>query len=462
MDLTPPVHLLRMWMAQRPNYPNLFCEAVDNAFDAGARRISITQRADRITFEDDGAGITLERLPALFIPGQHAGMSTTRLGQFGIGITTQAIAAGSYLEVETISSDGCYTAALDWREMLKGGRWHGADPAPRPFVVGQHTGALIVLSHLKKTTPIATDRIIAELSDRFHPALMDGREIIFNRMRLSALADPQMSDVVQREFTFEDGRRAHLHAGILTSTSKRNRVHISLAHRVIMTSEPFGCGKYGGITKMFARLQLIGSGWKPTPLKDEFADQQQRDELEAEVNVALQPILEKCQAASFDAKIAGIRDRIIARLPPELAPSRPIRKRKRSPGPPPEPPKPKPKPNEVEQEQAEDSFSGPTHTRRSRTGPLKIDFEGKDEEDGIAGYRKGPPPRINLPLDNPTILRLVRCRDEDLASEALLSIILCVYLHHQNNDLLDTYGRRVANLLLLNQTVQLPRVETED
>ena len=376
IDLTPKINLLRMWMAQKANYATLFCEAVDNAFNAGARRISIVQRADRLSFEDDGSGITRRRLPALFTAGEHCAMPTTRIGQFGIGITTQAMAAANRIEVETVSSEGCFTAAIDWRDLLKGGEWLGDEPTPRPVIVGRHTGTLIVLSELKKIVPLGADKIVAELVDKFHPALKDGRQIVFNGASLPAFPDPAMTDIIDREFVFDGDRRAHLRAGILKAPSKRSRVHIALAHRVIMPNKSFACGKYGGIAKMFARIQLIGDDWKPTPLKDEFEHQEQRDELENEIAEAIRPILEKCHAASFNAKIAGIRERIIARLPPELAPARPkkkqkadesspIKKRKRKGG------------NEIDPDKADDE-SGPAKTKRPRTGPLQIDFEGRE------------------------------------------------------------------------------------
>src|SRR5262249_16415062 len=149
-----------------------------------------------------------------------------------------------------------------------------------------------------------------------------GRQIILNGKSIAIIPDPPLVYAIEREFTFEDGRRAHVRAGMLTTPSKRNRVHISYAHRVIMPGEPFACNNYAGIMKLFARLHLFGTGWKLTPYKDEFGDQEQRDELENLVAEALKPILERCQTASFNAKIAGILDRVIAQLPPELAPAR--------------------------------------------------------------------------------------------------------------------------------------------
>jgi hypothetical protein len=456
IPIEPSVHLLRMWAAQPPNYAMLFCEAVDNAFDAAARRIAIQQRNERITFEDDGIGITYKRLPAVFTLGEHAAMTTTRLGTFGIGITTQAIAAGNRLEVETISAEGCYVAGVDWREILKRGKWLIEDPTPRLTIAGR-TGTLIVISALRKAKPISAEKLIHELANRFHPALSDGRQIILNGKPIAIIPDPPLIGAIEHEFDFDDDRRAHLRAGILATPSKRNRIHVSYAHRVIMPGETFGCGDYGGLTKMFARLHLTGRSWKLTPYKDEFGDQEQRDELEVQVAEVLKPILEQCQSASFNAKVAGILDRVLARLPPELAPAR-AQKKKKEPSPsPPKPKKPK-RPGQVDEDKSLDK-PGPARTPRPKSGPLIIEFDGKDEEDGIAGFSKGPPPRINLPLDNPTIARIIRLPDE-VAAEWTLSIVMQTYIHHkrQQADLLNSYGRQVADLLLLNQTVEMPDV----
>src|SRR5215831_11957797 len=246
MDITPRVHLLRTWERQKPNYPLLFCEAVDNAFDASATRIRIIHRSDKIQFEDDGIGIKKEIIPALFTPGRHEPLTSTRLGQFGIGITSQAIAAGRKLEVETISNQGGLSAEAEWAKIIRSGDWRIDDALFIPTVVGQHSGTTLTVSGLRPSRPIPTEKIISELADRFHPALLEGRSIILNGMPIAIVADPRIKDIVEKEFVFDDSRNARLRAGILIDTSKRNRVHVSYHHRVIRPADSFACGEYGG------------------------------------------------------------------------------------------------------------------------------------------------------------------------------------------------------------------------
>lgn len=457
MKITPPVHLLRMWERQKPHYTNLFCEAIDNAFDAAAMRIRITQSQQSIKFEDDGVGIDRGRVSALFAPGEHAALSTTQLGQFGIGITTQAIAAGNRLEVDSVSSKGRLSAEVDWRDIIRRGEWEIDDPVFIPVVVGEHTGTMIRIGGLRPYKAIPADKIVAEIADRFHPALIEGRAIFLNGTTIDPISDPRLTDIVEQEYSFDDGRRARLRAGILVGTSRRNRVHVSYAHRVIMPASPFGCDEYGGIMKMFARLQLSGGGWSITPYKDDLADAKQRNELETVVLEDLRPILEKCQAASFNAKIAGIKDLIVEMLPPHLAPVKPQKTRTKKSG-----QKRKEKRSaEIDSEKAKND-DGPARSPRPKSGPLKIDFEGTDAEDGIAGFRRGPPPRINLPPDNPLISALLRARDNRIAATGLLGIVMCVYEHHRREGQLpiEHFGRQVADLLTLNADIELPQEET--
>ena len=71
MDITPHVNLLKSLRGDRVDYVLVAGEGIDNAFDAGAKSISIIVNDDEISFADDGVGITQDRVAAIFSLGDH-------------------------------------------------------------------------------------------------------------------------------------------------------------------------------------------------------------------------------------------------------------------------------------------------------------------------------------------------------------------------------------------------------
>src|ERR1700675_2986278 len=123
MMITPHVDYLRSLRGVRADYIKLICEAVDNSLDAGSTNISISIAGDNIAFKDNGRGVERERIGALFTIGEHAGMSTTQLGRYGIGIKEQAISAGTVFDVDSTSKDGRFKITVNWANIVKSGKW---------------------------------------------------------------------------------------------------------------------------------------------------------------------------------------------------------------------------------------------------------------------------------------------------------------------------------------------------
>src|SRR6187399_3253532 len=92
--------------ADRGDVVRLCSEAADNSLDALAHEIEITIDQTEIKFTDDGIGVLLKNIPALFTLGEHVQLTTTKLGRFGVGITAQAINAADIMEMRSISADG--------------------------------------------------------------------------------------------------------------------------------------------------------------------------------------------------------------------------------------------------------------------------------------------------------------------------------------------------------------------
>jgi hypothetical protein len=449
MDISPKVALLKSVRAERGNIINLCGEAVDNSLDANASHVEITISEDTIRFNDDGIGVTIERFPSIFSLGDHAAMASTQIGRFGIGIKSQAINIADCIEVQSTSSQGCYYAIVNWREVLKSGEWKIADPTRLPSAVGAPTGTEITLTHLRRIQRYTTTSLVDEIAQRFYPALVEGRAITVNGMSVPVIAEPPMTDIVERSLVLSDGRRAHIRAGLLTEPGKLNRVHVAYGPRVIMPGKPFGCGDYNGLSNMFARIQLSGGPWHLDRYKNGLTDEDEREELEEATLEVLRPILEKCSKSSMSARIAAIMGLVNDLLPDDIAAARPQKVTE-------EPPRKgakKGKTGTVDPAKADPS-DGPAKSKRIPKDRLLITAEGRDDEHGIGWFERGRTHRVHLSQDNPTIASLLNLRDNMTIAQSLRTIALMLFEEgiHEGKLPPSPLGVRVAHHLAIAES----------
>lgn len=452
MDISPETNLIRSYRATRCDYVLLVGEGVDNAFDVDADRVTIQIDAERVIFQDDGMGITKDRIRALFSLGQHAAAIRGTLGRFGIGIKAQAINAGDVMDILSISIDGSVRAHVNWKDVLREGVWRIPSPRWRPHEVGAPTGTTITISALRQPPTIPSEKIRDELAERFYPAIKAGKKIILNGSPIDEIADPAMTDVVSRSLELSGGRSAELHAGILAHPGKRNGIHVAFLHRTIKPSSSTGCKEYTGAKRLFGRLQLVGP-WHLSQFKNDLTDEEEIEELDDAVFEVLQPLLEKINSASMDARLDEIMQRINDLLPVEIA-ARPRSQRKKQPPPPPPPPPKKRPPGKIDADKA-DVGKGPAKSKKP-DNRLMITWEGDAEDDGIGSFQPGRPHRVNLSKDDPTIASLIKLKDQDVAAHQLRLIALAIYEQGRADPELplESFGKRIARLLSADQRLR--------
>lgn len=453
MDITPPPELLYSVRAERIKPALLVGEATDNSLDAGASHIEIFIDQNKISFKDDGRGIERDKIRAMFAIGKHGHMSTTALGRFGVGIKTQAIIAGDILHVLSTSKDGKFNIEVNWKKVLESQSWSIDDPRWMPVSVDAKTGTLITISRLKKMPPLSEDAILDDIAQRFYPALSEGKRIAFNGRFAEALAEPPMTEIIDRHLELSGGRTAHIRAGLLVNPSRLNRVHVSYKHRVIMPSSTFGCGESVGLGKMFARLQIFGQ-WHLAKFKDNLTDEMERDELYDVVADCLKPILEKCSSASMTARVAEITQLLNDRLPSTLAPARPkLEKPQNRSG------QKRGKQGAVAAEKSESG--GPSKARRPSNNGLIITMEGIAEEHGVGFFERGRVCRVNLSKDDPLIARLLPHRDQEVIVGSLMAIAIAIYEQGKDEESPDPelplipFGMRIAKILAMQDSKTL-------
>jgi hypothetical protein len=214
-----------------------------------------------------------------------------------------------------------------------------------------------------------------------------------------------------------------------------------------MPSSTTGCAEYGGINKMFARLQLSGTNWHLGRFKDDLPDQLERDELEESVLERLTPILEKCSTASISAKLAEMTVRVNELVPDALSPRRPHHltppRNRRG--------KKQGKSGYVDPESSDDGgpAKGPRQLKPKDT--LLITFDGNDADHGIGVLQPGRTNRVDLASDNTLVADLLAHRDMSMAARALNALAFCIYeqgLSIREPELpYATFGQRVSHHL---------------
>lgn len=458
LDISPRVHLLHSLRAGGPvDHVLLAGEAIDNALDAGARRISLTISENEIRVRDDGRGIDREHMPSLFTLGLHMDMPTSRLGRYGVGIKIQALRAGDGLEIRTVCAEGATVAKVNWRALLSSRQWK--IPAPRwmPVVVGTPTMTEIVVSDLRDAPKATQEAFRLEIALRFHPALAEGAQISVNGVRVEPIPEPDMDDVIDERLSISDRSHVHIRAGLLTADSQLRLVHIGFEHRVLMPGVRFGCGTYSGVSKIFARVQLSGD-WRLGQFKDQLTDEGERRVLEAVIEDTLRPLLEKCQAASMTAKL----DKLVAEindLLPENISARPHHK-KQTKVPLPSAKRKNARGNYVAPDKGDEAASGPAKTKRRVPAKLLIEFDEGAGRYGIGTFDgSGRPHRVILSKDDPTIADLMTQRDRhQVALRSLYVAAMAIYVHgiemerasgreREFPDLEGTFGQQISRLL---------------
>src|SRR5215213_6524998 len=424
MDIAPTVDLLVSLRAERGDVVRLCGEAVDNSFDASASSVSIVIGLSEIIFQDNGIGITPDRFRALFTLGNHSPMAGSRLGRFGIGIKSQAINVANVFIAESKSVEGCWKAQVDWKALWKSGLWRIPFPVPVLTDAARPTGTTITIRDLRPLQRYTIDRLSDELSQRFYPALAEGKSISLNGIAVPLLPDPEMTDIVERTFVFSNGRTAQLRAGILSKPSNLNRVHVAYGHRVIKPASLLGCGKHLGLSDMFARVQLMGRSWHLSKFKDDLADETEREELEDALAEALSPILSKIGTASMSARVAAIGKLVNDLLPEEIAAARPHHLSERQVK---SDKAPKRSPRGWVDSDKSDPSDVPAKVRRKDRDKLLITLEGQHELHGVGWFEEGKPNRVNLSQDNPFVAQILEHRDQKHVAIALVLIAILIF-----------------------------------
>ena len=294
LSIAPTTNLIHAMRNSGLKWPTAIGELVDNSFDAGATRVTLCfDGKSNFSCEDDGNGT--DSIASMFTLGDHHATKSTRLGMYGVGLKDTSLWLMGVTSVHTVCGGKLRTAIVDWHGIEKSGRWE--IDAPTESETKLPSGTRICFSRITKSTPSDINGLAKDLGYKFFPALRDGRQIVIQRKRAPAVTVrayqlPPLQKTID-ELVEIDGRKFHLHAGIVSADAVNSKPGFSIVygHRVIGNS-PVVDGKYS--VGRIAGIITLKSGWSMTKNKEGLSDDD-CDFLSSVVTAKCQEILDLSQ-----------------------------------------------------------------------------------------------------------------------------------------------------------------------
>jgi len=406
-------------------WPSAMAEWVDNAFDRHATRVSFVFEKNFLTIQDDGEGTPTPH--AIVQPGHHT-PSSDGLGEFGVGGSESLLwAGGEKSSVLIVSTHRGMTRELqmNWTEYARS-EWELPDPSERPALPGE-IGTRIQVTPVKATRPRSFDALCAELGYIYsHAIRRENKQIAIKttggeRPRLVLAWTPPPFDMRLRqvnEVIHVGKRTATVRAGVVAEGARNERYGITYwyRYRVVLPNSVKGCGSFNP-TRVSGFVELL-DGWKSNlgRRKDEIA--LEAEELFAEVERVMRPVLEDAERAGSTFTLNELSQRLESRIAAALNPQTPDSKARR--------------PGDADQEGAVDpTNTGRKHKRAAIEQPGSR-FSGASGGRGVriayqnlGGDSVGEckPPFVILNLDNSFISEATKRADDDALIVVVAALI---------------------------------------
>ena len=290
------------------------CEFIDNSLGEGAgnaTEVLIRYDAKRIIIRDNGEGV--QRPQALFTLGDSESRLHHRdIGQFGFGAKVGALYLAWHMAVETVHDGRLHAHEVDWERVLKSGLWpleYDGSGVPAPT---KRKGTDITLTRRHKGRVWQGEPLAQFLAHIYRPALLAGKKITvqqrtgskFTQWELSKYLGKLVLEDKQKLSGVVEGKHFHMLAGISRDlTARLNGVHIAFGHRFIKTEgrlieRHVPAGLYAEV--------MLSEEWKSSLSSNKSSLVQGHDELLAEVERLLKPLLDKLEERAREIEIKSI------------------------------------------------------------------------------------------------------------------------------------------------------------
>lgn len=332
-SIAPFAHLLHSYASQPLTWPKVLAELVDNSFDAGANRVTITcdNKNKSVVVADDGHGV--KDVLSLVTLGKHVEHRTTKLGTYGVGAKDAWLWCGGLIGIDTVHAGKRITLRVDCKDILARGSWDVDDPIVADSTAQPYTKLTLALRNGKHQP---SDEAFDRLRFIFTPALRNGLQLLRatgrNSRPLIPYQLPRLQQVVSEMFDI-DGKSVLINIGILPDGEKmpNGPFWMIYGHRII---DHTTCGASNGATTYQTRHVggeiVLGKGWKLTKNKDDLADLKER--LNDEIFVRIEGLLQSGATLSENVELECLRTSLEASLNSTIRAVAETKKEKRNKG----------------------------------------------------------------------------------------------------------------------------------
>jgi len=284
------------------SWPKCFKELIDNALDQNASLITINinsrKKATSVSIHDNGGGC--DDIRRMVSPGVHHKTTTTLAGQYGIGFTAAAcwITQVGSATITTVKAGTKRTAAINYRAMVESSDV-SFDVFDRP--ASSPSGMRIDFPLCGKQLN-DVPRLLDELSFFYAVRLQDGVRIEAIHNGDSRVLKPNLGPSLRDKVVVSGdicGKPFHGWFGIVCDGEKATKHGMSVfwGHRLMQTTGDC-CGEFN-TSRVYGVLNL-GIEFRPNPMKDGLADEDEWSELMDAVFQQIRPVLEKADAEAED------------------------------------------------------------------------------------------------------------------------------------------------------------------
>lgn len=313
LSIAPSTEIIASIRARNLTWKVGLGELIDNAFDAGAARVSVRFQKEAsglsLRIEDDGNGC--DSLSAMLTLGHHHAQPGTRLGRYGVGLKDMSIWLGGPMDVESRRNGQKMKGRVDWEDIARRGDW--LIPDPSYVLTGEANGTILRFKGIAHEPPDGRDfqRLADELGFMYLAALRNGhREITLRHHAKGAepivvkpFDPPPFSELVDQTCDV-GGKTIRIHVGLVNEGESNPKPGISYCHgfRVVLPCSSLGCGDFS--SARLAGSVLLGEGWNLAKNKDDIVGDP--SELATAVHRAILPLLRKASAQAEILEVAGI------------------------------------------------------------------------------------------------------------------------------------------------------------
>lgn len=314
--VTPKPHLLAMF--RNDPIPPAFVsgEFIDNAFDAGATRLSIEVTPRYWRFADNGEGFSDLSIFARLGDSPSASKKG-KLGRYGIGAKHAAIQIGDRVHIVSSHLGHRYELEFDFQKLQRMNDWKIAATSTTEATSTDKPGTTITVyrsrhAPMKSLKGPGKQAFINALSWIYHPALSNGKTITFaSKHQMIELTPTPIPDMREfRETTLQiDGRSVHVCAGIVPDDTTFGHRYFTIAHHFRMIRDDVKIALGNECPASIFGIIRLGEGWHLSKNKNTLSDRDYETlDTSAELREFAKPLIQLARAEQKRIKFDFMRE----------------------------------------------------------------------------------------------------------------------------------------------------------